>query len=629
MDRITSLENEIANLRRTLQEKENELYELRKEYTLQQTNTEAFNLNPQSNANNVFKTNMGDKLTKLDIVRYSRQILLPDIGVTGQEKLCAAKVLVVGAGGLGCPAAMYLAGAGVGQIGIVDYDKVDLTNIHRQILHTEADQNDSKAVSATKSLRSINSHIKVQPYNVQLDSTNALDIASRYDVVLDCTDNVPTRYLLNDACAITKLPLISGSALKMEGQLTVYGYRALKNSNEKDQSYIGPCYRCVFPTPPPPETVGSCSANGVAGPVPGAIGCLQALEAIKLIVGQTHEKLLVERMLLFDGEDMTFRTVKLRGRNANCAGCSEQPAVSQLIDYEAFCKSQATEKKKQKSGIRKLEKEKRMNGQSYYGFRSVRESDDKRKYFQDVLKSERKIGPPCSSEFCLKKPRCCRQLDEGKRKEIFKYFWNDLDWKEKKNFVRSLVETVPPKRRRPKHKGEVSRKVDSRVYHLKINSKRKVVCRTMFLNTLGIKEPTVRCWLSSDDKPKTRKKPVKSLNVDSYIDNLPQRPPKCQYCRNSGTDIKYINIDCIKNKHQLYNQYIKDMKSQNINPASRKTFSKVIGVKNIKFFKPKNENDVCDLVSEHNVLPSINNYQTLEPDKVIDQNDISYYYNQW
>ncbi|XP_028173680.1 adenylyltransferase and sulfurtransferase MOCS3 isoform X2 [Ostrinia furnacalis] len=344
MDRITSLENEIANLRRTLQEKENELYELRKEYTLQQTNTEAFNLNPQSNANNVFKTNMGDKLTKLDIVRYSRQILLPDIGVTGQEKLCAAKVLVVGAGGLGCPAAMYLAGAGVGQIGIVDYDKVDLTNIHRQILHTEADQNDSKAVSATKSLRSINSHIKVQPYNVQLDSTNALDIASRYDVVLDCTDNVPTRYLLNDACAITKLPLISGSALKMEGQLTVYGYRALKNSNEKDQSYIGPCYRCVFPTPPPPETVGSCSANGVAGPVPGAIGCLQALEAIKLIVGQTHEKLLVERMLLFDGEDMTFRTVKLRGRNANCAGCSEQPAVSQLIDYEAFCKSQATEK---------------------------------------------------------------------------------------------------------------------------------------------------------------------------------------------------------------------------------------------------------------------------------------------
>ncbi|KAL0808855.1 hypothetical protein ABMA28_012526 [Loxostege sticticalis] len=342
MDRLSSLENEIASLRKTLQEKEHELYELRKEFTLQRISTEPNY--QQCDVNNISKTNIGNKLTKLDIMRYSRQILLPDIGVTGQEKLCAAKVLVVGAGGLGCPAALYLAGAGVGQIGIVDYDTVDLTNIHRQVLHGEGDQHVSKAESAANSLRSINSHIKIVPYNIQMDSTNALEIASKYDVILDCTDNVPTRYLLNDACALTKLPLISGSALKMEGQLTIYGYRATKNPNEKDQSYIGPCYRCVFPTPPPPETVGSCSANGVAGPVPGVIGSLQALEAIKLIVGQTHEKLLVERMLLFDGEDMTFRTVKLRGRASACAACSDTPTISRLIDYTAFCKAQATEK---------------------------------------------------------------------------------------------------------------------------------------------------------------------------------------------------------------------------------------------------------------------------------------------
>ncbi|CAK1592455.1 unnamed protein product [Parnassius mnemosyne] len=348
MDRIQKLEKEINNLRKALQEKESELFEMKRNWMPVHPNN---NLNQedaaqlqQHNLKNVTKVYYGDKLPKWAIERYSRQILLPDIGVQGQEKLCAAKVLVVGAGGLGCPASVYLAGAGVGEIGIVDYDSVDLTNIHRQILHTERDQNTSKAESAADTLRSINSHIKITPYTVQLDSNNALGIASRYDVILDCSDNVPTRYLLNDVCAIAKKPLISGSALKMEGQLTVYGYRADRNHNEKDLSHQGPCYRCVFPNPPPAEAVGSCSANGVAGPVPGVIGALQALEAIKLIVGQTHEKLLVGRLLIFDGEDVTFRTVKLRPRNSQCAACSESPTITRLVDYEAFCKAQAKEK---------------------------------------------------------------------------------------------------------------------------------------------------------------------------------------------------------------------------------------------------------------------------------------------
>ncbi|KAJ0169622.1 hypothetical protein K1T71_014807 [Dendrolimus kikuchii] len=278
------------------------------------------------------------------ILQYSRQILLPEIGVQGQKRICEAKVLIVGAGGLGCPAALYLAGAGVGEIGIVDYDSVDITNIHRQVLHGERDEHMSKAESAARTLRSINSHIKIQTYNLQLGPSNAMAIAKRYDLVLHCTDNVPTRYLLNDLCVLSKLPLISGSALKMEGQLTIYGYRANGNTSNKMDSYAGPCYRCLFPTPPPPEAVGSCSANGVAGPIPGVIGVLQALEAVKYIVGYNQTQLLVERLLLFDGDYLTFRNVQLRPRNPQCAACSDNPTIIQLKDYEVMCKMQAKEK---------------------------------------------------------------------------------------------------------------------------------------------------------------------------------------------------------------------------------------------------------------------------------------------
>ncbi|XP_060808238.1 adenylyltransferase and sulfurtransferase MOCS3 isoform X2 [Amyelois transitella] len=346
MDRINHLECEIAELRQILSAKEGELYTARKELIQQQQVNVIKQTDNQYQQFDVHvnKTQYGDKLPKWAIERYSRQILLSDIGVLGQEKICTSKVLVVGAGGLGCPAAMYLAGAGVGEIGIVDYDTVELTNIHRQILHAECDQNVSKAESAAQSLRSINSRINVTAYNVQLNSANALEIINKYDIVLDCTDNVPTRYLLNDACVTAKKPLISGSALKMEGQLTIYGYRAENNPNEKDHTYIGPCYRCVFPAPPPAHAVSSCSSSGVCGAVTGVIGSLQALEAIKCIAGHTHKQLLVERMLLFDGEDTSFGTVRLRPRCEQCAVCSDQPTVTQLVDYEVFCKAQAKEK---------------------------------------------------------------------------------------------------------------------------------------------------------------------------------------------------------------------------------------------------------------------------------------------
>ncbi|XP_046976238.1 adenylyltransferase and sulfurtransferase MOCS3 [Vanessa cardui] len=341
MDDIDRLEKEILVLRETLRRKEKELFEIRNEFTTISTKVEKENVNQNECAKNIVM--ISDKLPKWAIERYSRQILLPEIGVKGQEKLMRAKVLIVGAGGLGCPAAVYLAGAGVGEIGIVDYDQVDVTNIHRQILHSEADQNVSKAQSAVDSLRSINSKIKLTPYNIELNPSNALEISASYDVILDCTDNVPTRYMLNDVSVLNKTPLISGSALKMEGQLTIYGYRG-ENPDDKGDRYIGPCYRCVFPTPPPPEAVGSCSANGVAGPIPGVIGTLQALETIKLIVGQTHDNLLVGRMLLFDGDDMTFRNVKLRPRNAQCEICSENPKITELLNYEVVCRMQSKEK---------------------------------------------------------------------------------------------------------------------------------------------------------------------------------------------------------------------------------------------------------------------------------------------
>uniref|UniRef100_A0A2A4K967 Ubiquitin activating enzyme 4 n=1 Tax=Heliothis virescens TaxID=7102 RepID=A0A2A4K967_HELVI len=468
MEQLLALENEIKQLRKTLTEKEKEMEKLRKEIFINQTQISSGGQN-----NEIESMVKCGQLPKWAIERYSRQILLRDIGVAGQARICQARVLIVGAGGLGCPAAMYLAAAGVGEIGIIDYDVVELTNIHRQILHFEHDENTSKAESAAATLRSINSRIKVTPYNIQLDSKNALSIAANYDVILDCTDNVPTRYLLSDLSCLTKLPLISGSALKMEGQLTIYGYRSDTHAPQKGTTYRGPCYRCVFPSPPSPDAVGSCSTHGVAGPVPGVIGTLQAMEAIKCILDVPPRQLLVERMLIFDAEDMTARTVRLRKRNPMCAACSDTPTVTQLVDYEAYCMAPANDKKKQeirlKTEQRKIEKEKRMTGQSYFGFRTQKDGD-KNIWIQDVFKSERRLNPPCNSEFCAKSStRYCKKLTTSERQKIFEDFWR-LEWKEKKKYVRSLIDNVPVKRRRSSLKGITSRKGDSKMYHLIFNN---------------------------------------------------------------------------------------------------------------------------------------------------------------
>ncbi|XP_022089073.1 adenylyltransferase and sulfurtransferase MOCS3-like [Acanthaster planci] len=273
------------------------------------------------------------KKTKLDnasIERYGRQLILPEIGVKGQLRLCNSSALIVGAGGLGCPAAIYLAAAGIGQLGIVDYDAVELNNLHRQVLHTEAGVGQPKSASVSSSVSRLNSSVWCVPYHMQLDSRNAMDVINKYDIVLDCTDNVATRYLLNDACILGGKPLVSGSALRFEGQLTVYNYEG------------GPCYRCLYPKPPPPETVTNCSSGGVLGVVPGIIGCFQALEALKIAVGLKAS--FSQKLLLVDALDGSLRTIKLRPRQPSCNICGTQPSVTRLVDYEAFCGASATDK---------------------------------------------------------------------------------------------------------------------------------------------------------------------------------------------------------------------------------------------------------------------------------------------
>ncbi|KAL1492130.1 hypothetical protein ABEB36_012619 [Hypothenemus hampei] len=259
-------------------------------------------------------------------------MLVTGIGLSGQIKLKSSKVLIVGSGGLGCPSAVYLAAAGVGEITLVDYDEVELSNLHRQILHTEDDLGEPKVQSAYDKLHCINRNIRIIPVNQLLDSNRMKLIMSKtkYDVVIDGSDNVATRYLLNDSCVLNGVPLVSGSALQTEAQLTVFNHQN------------GPCYRCLFPVPPPPETVTSCGDGGVLGPVPGVIGVLQALEAIKIIVGLNG--LLSQRLLLFDGINSTFRNVKLRSRNPNCAVCGDNPTITDLIDYEQFCRASAHDK---------------------------------------------------------------------------------------------------------------------------------------------------------------------------------------------------------------------------------------------------------------------------------------------
>ena len=265
-----------------------------------------------------------DSFTPEQAQRYSRHLLIPEVGEAGQHKLLRSKVLLIGAGGLGSPAAYYLAAAGVGQLGIVDSDVVDQTNLQRQILHSMDRLGEPKAESAKRTLEALNPDVKVVPYQERLTSENIDRILSEYDVVIDGADNFPTRYLLNDASIKWNKPVVHGSIYRFEGQVTVF------------KPHEGPCYRCLFPTPPPPELAPSCAEAGVLGVLPGVIGTLQANEAIKLLLGIGEP--LVGRYLLFDALDTSFREVKLR-RDAACPVCGANPTITEYIDYEGFCAS--------------------------------------------------------------------------------------------------------------------------------------------------------------------------------------------------------------------------------------------------------------------------------------------------
>ncbi|KAM6454953.1 adenylyltransferase and sulfurtransferase MOCS3 [Liasis olivaceus] len=269
-------------------------------------------------------------LSRLDIQRYSRQLVLPELGVRGQLRLSSCAVLIVGCGGLGCPLAQYLAAAGVGRLGLVDHDVVELNNLHRQVLHRESRLGRSKAHSAAAALKELNSAGRYVPYELVLSPATALELVRAYDIVADCSDNVPTRYLVNDACVLAGKPLVSASALRLEGQLVVYNFQG------------GPCYRCLFPKPPPPETVTNCADGGVLGVVPGILGSLQALEVLKIASGMGSS--VSRSMLLFDALEGRFRHIKLRPRDPKCDVCGDRPSLTTLQDYEIFCGSSATDK---------------------------------------------------------------------------------------------------------------------------------------------------------------------------------------------------------------------------------------------------------------------------------------------
>lgn len=265
--------------------------------------------------------NGSEALTNEEVLRYSRHLILPDVGLDGQRKLKAGRILLIGAGGLGSPLALYLAAAGVGTLGLVDFDVVDVSNLQRQVLHGTKDVGRPKLESARDRIRDVNPHVHVEAYETRLTSENALDIIRDYDVVIDGTDNFATRYLTNDACVLLGKPNVYGSIFRFEGQASVF---ALEE---------GPCYRCLFPEPPPPGLVPSCAEGGVLGVLPGLVGTIQATEGIKLILGVGEP--LVGRLLLIDALTMQFRTVRLR-KDPDCPACGTHE-ITELIDYDQFC----------------------------------------------------------------------------------------------------------------------------------------------------------------------------------------------------------------------------------------------------------------------------------------------------
>lgn len=267
-------------------------------------------------------TNPAASLTKEEIQRYSRHLIMPEVGMDGQLKLKQAKVLCIGTGGLGAPLGLYLAAAGVGRIGLVDFDTVDATNLQRQILFSTTDVGRPKIAAAADRLRGLNPDVQIDTFETRLTSDNALDLFKDYDIIVDGTDNFPTRYLVNDACILLGKQNVYGSIFRFEGQITVFGAPS------------GPCYRCLYPEPPPPGLVPSCAEGGVLGVLPGIVGSIQAAETLKLIIGKGES--LVGRLVLFDALAMRFRELKLR-KNPECPVCGTNPTVTKLIDYVQFC----------------------------------------------------------------------------------------------------------------------------------------------------------------------------------------------------------------------------------------------------------------------------------------------------
>jgi adenylyltransferase/sulfurtransferase len=301
-------------------------------------------------------------LTNEEIARYSRHLLLPEIGVEGQKKLKSAKVLIVGTGGLGAPLALYLSAAGVGTIGLVDFDVVDESNLQRQIIHSTRDVGRPKVASAKDRIKGVNPLVNVVTHNATLTSQNALDIIADYDIVADGTDNFQTRYLVNDACVFLGKPNIYGSVFQFEGQASVFG--------AKD----GPCYRCLYPSTPPPGLVPSCAEGGVMGVLPGIIGTIQAAETIKIIVGGA--KPLVGRLLHFDAWRMSFRELKL-DKDENCPVCGKNPSIRELIDYEQFCGLKKTQDSEPIHTITAIDLKKRMDNGDRIQFIDIREPHER------------------------------------------------------------------------------------------------------------------------------------------------------------------------------------------------------------------------------------------------------------
>ena len=311
---------------------------------------------------------MALELTNEEISRYSRHLLLPEIGVEGQVKLKNAKVLIVGTGGLGAPLALYLSAAGIGTIGLVDFDEVDASNLQRQIIHSSKDIGRPKVASAKDRIKGINPFVNVIVHNTMLTSKNAMEIISEYDIVADGTDNFQTRYLVNDACVFLGKINIYGSVFQFEGQSSVFC--ASKEAHAKE----GPCYRCIYPSPPPPGLVPSCAEGGVMGVLPGIIGTIQAAETIKMIVGGA--KPLIGRLLHFDAWRMKFRELNLE-KDPNCPVCGKNPSIEELIDYEQFCGLKKDQNSEPIEAITAVDLKKRLDSGDKIQFIDIREPHER------------------------------------------------------------------------------------------------------------------------------------------------------------------------------------------------------------------------------------------------------------